>query len=86
MIAEGDKTPMTIRVPGREYVGMVLVHRCCSLESVDGVLSAVRLVAQGKANLAGEPGPGPFVFIYPADGVDPNQPAFLGMPIKGISF
>lgn len=87
MIVENNQIPLNIRVVGGGYYsGMIMVHRCCELTSSGGVLSGIRIVAQGKPNLDGEPGPGPFVFIYPAEGVNPDQPACLGMPVTGISF
>jgi hypothetical protein len=85
MVVKGESTPLDIRIAGSNilYLKMELIHRCCILRYGFGnkkIPVIIDIVARAK-----DDGLGPFVFIYPPDGVDPDQPACLGMPVADIS-
>jgi hypothetical protein len=60
------------------YKKLRLVHHCCHVECNElNMAFKISVVAKGDSQ-------GPFLFLWPADKVNSNQAACLGMPLINV--
>ena len=62
------------------YSRLEIVHHCCHISrDVTGAIESIHIVAGGQDR------PGPFLFVWTLEGLDPDRAACTGMPLPEVS-